>query len=113
MRVFGVDEYRGIVPQVALSSWLAAFSGVGLATDVQVAERPVTQQGMAGMRTGLKSAGPGRQVQDLSYYMGLLRTRISDISAELNKITAEIEQRRKDGQTHAQVRLIFKKWATL
>ena len=51
--------------------------GVGLNTDIQVADRPVTQQGMRGMRTG--SMGPGRQVADQSYYIGVLRNRVRSI----------------------------------
>ena len=47
--------------------------GVGLKTNVQVADRPVTQQGMTGMRTG--NQGPGRQIQDKSYYLGELRAK--------------------------------------
>lgn len=47
------------------------YTGVGLNTNIQVQDRPVTQQGMKGMRPG--SAGPGRQVQDVSYWTGVLR----------------------------------------
>jgi hypothetical protein len=34
----------------------------------------VTQQGMRGMKTG--SLGPGRQVADPSFYIGVLRNRV-------------------------------------
>ena len=42
-----------------------------LGAQIKVADRPVTQQGLGGMKTGAK--GPVRQVQDRSYYMTLLR----------------------------------------
>merc|ERR1719316_602593 len=63
--------------------------GVGLATDVKVTERPVTQQGVMGMTTG--KAGPGRQIYDKSYYMLNLRTKLSEISNELQKFKTEID----------------------
>ena len=73
------------------------YSGVGLNTQVAVAARPVTQQGMAGVRT---ATGRGRQVQDSSYHMGLLRKRISEITAEIRRMTAEYAQMEKDSSTH-------------
>lgn len=42
-----------------------------LNSQIKVADRPVTQQGLRGIKTGSK--GPNRQVQDRSYYIGLLR----------------------------------------
>merc|ERR1719502_1546764 len=63
--------------------------GVGLATDVKVTERPVTQQGVMGMTTG--KAGPGRQIYDKSYYMLNLRTKLSEIQNELHKFKTEID----------------------
>ena len=39
------------------------FAGIGLQTPVAVADRPVTQQGLSGMRTGT-GKGPQRQYQD-------------------------------------------------
>ena len=44
---------------------------VALGAQIKVADRPVTQQGLGGMKTGAK--GPNRQVQDRSYFLGLLR----------------------------------------
>lgn len=40
-------------------------------------ERPVTQQGMAGLQGA--SHGPGRQIFDKSYYMNLLRQKKQDV----------------------------------
>jgi hypothetical protein len=40
----------------------------------QVADRPVTTQGMRGMKTG--AMGPGRQVADQSFFVGVLRNKV-------------------------------------
>lgn len=45
-------------------------SGI-LSPHIKVADRPVTQQGLSGMKTGMK--GPQRQIKDKTYYLGLLR----------------------------------------
>ena len=50
-----------------------AAQGIALGTTVNVSGRPVTQQGMRGMKT---AQGPARQVQDSSYYLGVLRTKV-------------------------------------
>jgi len=50
-----------------------AAQGVALGTTLHVSDRPVTQQGMRGMKT---AQGPSRQVQDSSYYVGILRTKV-------------------------------------
>lgn len=50
-----------------------AAQGVALGTTVNVSDRPVTQQGMRGMKT---AQGPTRQVQDSSYYVGILRGKV-------------------------------------
>ncbi|KAK1787649.1 hypothetical protein P4O66_016149 [Electrophorus voltai] len=42
-----------------------------LSAQIKVTNRPVTQQGLSGMKTGGK--GPQRQILDKSYYLGLLR----------------------------------------
>lgn len=41
---------------------------------LQVADRPVTTQGMRGMKTG--AMGPGRQVADQSFFVGVLRNKV-------------------------------------
>lgn len=76
----------------------ANFGGVGLNTAVNVADRPVTRQGMGGMR--VKTAGPGRQVQDVSYYHGLVRARVEAITAELGRMREEMGTRAKNKTTH-------------
>ncbi|XP_051875190.1 intraflagellar transport protein 74 homolog isoform X1 [Pristis pectinata] len=46
------------------------MSGGVLSAQIKVADRPVTQQGLSGMKTGMK--GPHRQILDKSYFLGLL-----------------------------------------
>lgn len=75
--------------------------GVSLNTEVNVSDRPVTQQGMMGMRVG--TAGPGRQVQDASFFMGKLHAKTSEITNEIDKLHKEMEQDAKDKSQYAQL----------
>ncbi|GLE04119.1 hypothetical protein PINS_up013030 [Pythium insidiosum] len=75
--------------------------GVSLNTEVNVSDRPVTQQGMMGMRVG--TAGPGRQVQDTSYFMGKLHAKTTEITSEIDRLRKEIEQDAKDKSQYAQL----------
>ncbi|MFT7798816.1 intraflagellar transport protein 74 homolog [Arapaima gigas] len=63
-------------------------SGV-LSAQITVTDRPVTQQGLSGMKTGMK--GPQRQILDKSYYLGLLRSKINELSTESSKLQKEID----------------------
>ncbi|GAQ77667.1 intraflagellar transport particle protein 74/72 [Klebsormidium nitens] len=74
---------------------------VGLNTDVQVSERPVTQQGLVGMKTG--SQGPGRQIADKSYYLTRLRAKKQELQAEIDSLTSEMGRFQKDDTTSAQL----------
>ncbi len=60
----------------------------------QVADRPMTQQGLGGMRTG--ATGYGRQVQDKTYFQSELRQRIGMINSEINNLTNEADTLEKD-----------------
>uniref|UniRef100_A0A6I8P2A6 Intraflagellar transport 74 n=1 Tax=Ornithorhynchus anatinus TaxID=9258 RepID=A0A6I8P2A6_ORNAN len=60
-----------------------------LTSHIKVLDRPVTQQGLRGMKTTMK--GPQRQILDKSYYLGILRMKISEFIAEMNKLKKEIE----------------------
>merc|ERR1719247_549551 len=71
--------------------------GVGAMTEVKVAERPMTTQGL-GMKTG--SVGPKRQVYDKTYYMLELRKRISALTEEVNKINKEINDVQQDSELY-------------
>lgn len=60
-----------------------------LSAQIKVTDRPVTQQGLSGMKTGMK--GPQRQIMDRSYYLGLLRSKVSELTTEMNKLKKEID----------------------
>lgn len=75
--------------------------GVSLNTEVNVSDRPVTQQGMMGMRVG--SAGPGRQVQDASFFVGKLHSKTAEIMGEIETLQREMEQDAKDKAQYAQL----------
>ncbi|XP_037389530.1 intraflagellar transport protein 74 homolog isoform X1 [Pygocentrus nattereri] len=60
-----------------------------LSAQIKVTDRPVTQQGLSGMKTGGK--GPQRQILDKSYYLGLLRGKINELTAETSKLQKEID----------------------
>lgn len=70
----------------------ASKAGVGqghsLNTQIKIADRPISQQGLA---TGIRTASkvPNRQIQDKSYFMGLLRTKMTEIGSEINRLNKE------------------------
>ncbi|XP_056467134.1 intraflagellar transport protein 74 homolog [Gadus chalcogrammus] len=83
----------GMVPSTASrpgtrGSRPVAIPGV-LSAHIQVTERPVTQQGLSGMTTGIK--GPQRQILDKSYYLGQLRSKINELTTETSKLHKEID----------------------
>jgi intraflagellar transport protein 74 len=64
-----------------------------------VADRPITQQGMMGMQQQVQ--GPGRQVLDKSYWVATLRRKIDEIASETANLLAEKEKVDKDALTHS------------
>jgi intraflagellar transport protein 74 len=53
--------------------------GIGLNAQVNVVDRQIMRQGLGGLRSAGKTGrGPNRQVQDKSYFMGLLRTKVGE-----------------------------------
>eukprot|EP00928_Gymnodinium_smaydae_P015027 TRINITY_DN15510_c0_g1_i1.p1 TRINITY_DN15510_c0_g1~~TRINITY_DN15510_c0_g1_i1.p1 ORF type:complete len:636 (-),score=124.05 TRINITY_DN15510_c0_g1_i1:213-2033(-) len=62
--------------------------GVGAHTEVNITDRPMTMQGLSGMKTG--SLGPKRQVYDKTYYMLELRKRCVQLGEEVAKMNTEI-----------------------
>ena len=58
-----------------------------LSSTVTVADRPMTQQGLSGVKTG--SLGPQRQVQDASYFSGLLRGKVKELKDEISRMERE------------------------
>lgn len=64
--------------------------GVGAHTEINVTGRPMTMQGVMGMRTG--AVGPKRQIYDKTYYMSELRKRITQLSEEVTTLNKEINE---------------------
>ncbi len=56
----------------------------------------MTQQGLDGMR--MRTAGPGRQIADKSYYLSELRTKMSEIGREIKALGDESTKLTRDSQ---------------
>ncbi|KAM3593915.1 uncharacterized protein V6R79_025416 [Siganus canaliculatus] len=69
-----------------------------LAAPIKVTDRPVTQQGLSGMKTGMK--GPQRQILDKSYYLGLLRSKITELTTETSKLHKEIDNYNQENSVY-------------
>lgn len=68
--------------------------GVGATTDVQVTGRPMTTQGVSGMKTG--ATGPKRQIYDKTYWMGELRKKCKELEEEVLNLNKEINEIQQD-----------------
>ena len=84
--------------ETAMKNRPASRTGIGLHTAVTVAERPITQQGLTGLKTG--GRGPQRQFQDKSYFLGALRTKMAELTGEINKLSREVEAQSKEQSTY-------------
>uniref|UniRef100_A0A3P8VCZ6 Intraflagellar transport 74 n=1 Tax=Cynoglossus semilaevis TaxID=244447 RepID=A0A3P8VCZ6_CYNSE len=69
-----------------------------LSAQIRVTDRPVTQQGLSGMKTGMK--GPQRQILDKSYYLGLLRSKITELTTETSKMHKEIDNYNQENSVY-------------
>ncbi|XP_073201655.1 intraflagellar transport protein 74 homolog isoform X1 [Lepidochelys kempii] len=90
----------GMPPGTSRPGTRGGLLGTGgvLSSHIKVADRPVTQQGLSGMKTGVK--GPQRQIMDKSYYLGLLRSKISELATEINKLQKEIEMYNQENSVY-------------
>ena len=66
---------------------------------MSVAERPITQQGLQGLKTG-GGRGPQRQFQDKSYFLGALRTKMTELTTEIGRLTREVEAHSEEQGTY-------------
>lgn len=92
---------------------MAAGIGGSLQQPISVtAQAAVSREGVrAASRAGPGvSAGPGRQVGDRSYYIGLLRPKITELSAEIDRLN---EQERLIGQNSSVLTQLQQKAKTL
>ncbi|XP_061569834.1 intraflagellar transport protein 74 homolog [Cololabis saira] len=69
-----------------------------LSAPIKVTDRPVTQQGLSGMKTGMK--GSQRKVLDKSYYLGLLRSKTNELVIEISKLGKEIDNYNQENSVY-------------
>ncbi|NXU95128.1 IFT74 protein, partial [Xiphorhynchus elegans] len=83
-------------PSTARPSSRGGSSTAGgiLASQIKVADRPVTQQGLSGIKTAMK--GPQRQIMDKTYYLGMLRSKTNELTTEINKLQEEVEMYKQE-----------------
>ncbi|CAM9166558.1 unnamed protein product [Chrysoparadoxa australica] len=94
-RMLGTSSGRMRTGQVPSTPSREAAMGIALSADLKVSERPVTQQGMMGMKTS-SGGGHGRLVQDGTFYIGILQQKVAEIQKEIGSLQEEIEQYDKD-----------------
>ncbi|DBA65684.1 TPA: hypothetical protein ACH3X2_002738 [Trebouxia sp. C0005] len=75
-------------PGIGIQSWNTSSPFVP-----QVADRPVTQQGMAGLKT---ASGVGRQVADKTYYLAQLRQKRFELIEVTSQLQAELDSSGQD-----------------
>lgn len=61
-------------------------------------DRPMTRGGLGGFQTS--SGGFNRQVQDKTYFLGILRSKISEIYNEINRMNREITDINSDNANY-------------
>jgi intraflagellar transport protein 74 len=61
-----------------------------------VADRPITQLGVQGMKTG---RGSQRQVQDKTFYLGRLRSKIQELQSETARMNKDIDLQDQENAT--------------
>ncbi|KAM3138162.1 hypothetical protein pb186bvf_009835 [Paramecium bursaria] len=77
------------------------FQSVAQTTNLKFADRPVTQHGVQGVKP--TTAGPGRQIQDRSYHLNILRIKQEDILKEIERFKKQSEQMTKDNSLFGQL----------
>ncbi|RDD46218.1 Intraflagellar transport protein 74-like protein [Trichoplax sp. H2] len=89
---------NGGTASVRPGSRAGGLGGGVLSSQITVHDRPMTQHGLSGMKTASK--GPQRQVQDKTYYLGVLRAKIAELNTENIKLSREIDQMNQDSSTY-------------
>lgn len=62
-------------------------------------DRPITQQGVTGLRTATARGPQHRQVLDKRYFEGLIRMKMKDIRDEIIRLNGDIEVQRQQQAT--------------
>ncbi|KAJ3270746.1 Intraflagellar transport protein 74 [Terramyces sp. JEL0728] len=65
-----------------------------LTKGINVVDRPTTQQGLGGIR--MKVQGPGRMVQDKTYFQTELRQKLNAITEEIYRLNTELDATNKE-----------------
>ena len=81
------------------TGFVAGAGGGSLNAQVKVHERPMTMQGLGGIGGGTKSSY-GRVIQDESFFVGALRTKITELDAEVTKMRGTIAALERDQSTY-------------
>ena len=71
-----------------------AAQGIALQQGINITDRPTTMQGMKGMRA--TTAGPGRLVQDSTFFVGVISGKVNAITEEIAKLQKEIDDHTRD-----------------
>lgn len=69
----------------------------------------MTQHGLSGMKTAAGRGGSQRQIQDRTYWLGELRSKINALTSEMRKMDVETKQKQEENNTF----LMFEKRAEL
>lgn len=77
---------------------LTTGQGRGLSAQITVVDRPMTQQGLGGLKTAPQRNQ--RQVQDKSYFQGLIRTKVSELNNEIGRLMKEINHLTQEQSTY-------------
>ncbi|VDO22524.1 unnamed protein product [Haemonchus placei] len=85
-------------PLICLQMADSSLSGISRPpTALNPPHRPVTQQGLSGGRAVSRlGTGSMRQVHDKSYYMGILRSKINQISSEIARLEEVYQRGQRD-----------------
>nr|CAH8866846.1 unnamed protein product [Trichobilharzia regenti] len=76
---------------------------------VCVEERPITQQGLGGLKNAIR--GPKRQIEDKSYFLGLLRGKINEVNTEIGTITRQLMETEQENASFVQYEQMAEKLA--
>jgi intraflagellar transport protein 74 len=67
-----------------------AIKSIGFTTNTKVVDRAVSRQGLTGAISGAGGQKIERKIQDKSYFLTLLQTRLNNIQNEIIKMNEEI-----------------------
>ena len=77
------------------------MKSIGFTTNTKVIDRAVSRQGLSGVVQGSGGQKIERKIQDKTYYITLLKTKINDISKEILNMNNEIGSINSDMTTYA------------